>query len=307
MAPHLVSTLCTEAQLASPEFQRWPLIFKEDPAMRHRKLWEWCYIAQALEERGMLQPGKRGLGFAVGREPLAAVFAGRGCSILATDLSPDAEAAETWKNTAQHATTIHALNDRGICHMNVFERNVAFRYVDMNDIPDDLEGFDFLWSSCSFEHLGNLELGLKFVKRAMDCLKPGGIAIHTTEYNMDSNTDTVTEGVVSIYRRRDIEALARDLRLDGHGITLTFPQATGPYDWHVDTPPYTHNPHLRLWLNGYVVTSYGLIIQKPHTALKREAIKQSSRALYKARALAAEGGRALDQARTLASRIVEQA
>jgi hypothetical protein len=33
----------------------------------HRKLWEFCFIYQALLERGMLVPGKRGLGFGVGK------------------------------------------------------------------------------------------------------------------------------------------------------------------------------------------------------------------------------------------------
>jgi hypothetical protein len=41
----------------------------------HRKLWEWCAIAEVLQRRGMLQPGRTGLGFAVGTEPLASAFA----------------------------------------------------------------------------------------------------------------------------------------------------------------------------------------------------------------------------------------
>jgi hypothetical protein len=45
------------------------------PVPSHRKLWEWCYIAQVLWERGLLQPGRPGLGFGVGHEPLAALFA----------------------------------------------------------------------------------------------------------------------------------------------------------------------------------------------------------------------------------------
>lgn len=44
----------------------------------NRKIWEWCYVAEALSERGMLLPGRRGLGFAVGQEPLVALFASAG-------------------------------------------------------------------------------------------------------------------------------------------------------------------------------------------------------------------------------------
>ena len=43
-------------------------------------------IAQALYERGKLKPGSRGLGFAVGKEPLSDLFASFGCDVVATDL-----------------------------------------------------------------------------------------------------------------------------------------------------------------------------------------------------------------------------
>jgi hypothetical protein len=39
----------------------------------------------------MLQPGRTGLGFAVGAEKLPALFASRGCRITATDLPSDDE------------------------------------------------------------------------------------------------------------------------------------------------------------------------------------------------------------------------
>jgi hypothetical protein len=72
----------------------------------HRKAWEWCAIADALHQRGMLQPERTGAGFAVGTEPLASAFAARGVSILATDLGTD-EAG--WINTNEHASSLDAL------------------------------------------------------------------------------------------------------------------------------------------------------------------------------------------------------
>ena len=59
---------------------------------------------------------------------------------------------------------------------------MRFRAVDMNDIPPDLRGFDFTWSSCALEHLGTLRAGADFVVEQMTCLRPGGVAVHTTEY-----------------------------------------------------------------------------------------------------------------------------
>ena len=43
----------------------------------------------------------------------------------------------------------------------------------MNELPGDLAGFDFTWSSSAFEHLGSLEAGARFVERQMHCLRPG--------------------------------------------------------------------------------------------------------------------------------------
>jgi hypothetical protein len=50
------------------------------------------------------------------------------------------------------------------------------------------------------------------VVNAMDLLKPGSTAIHTTEFNLSSNDETLTSGSNDIYRRRDIEALDHRLR-----------------------------------------------------------------------------------------------
>ena len=58
----------------------------------NRKFWEWCAISQALDERKKLRTGLKGLGFAVGTEPLSSHFAARGCRILATDLAPELSA-----------------------------------------------------------------------------------------------------------------------------------------------------------------------------------------------------------------------
>lgn len=258
----LISTPCTQAQLESPSFRAWAAALSERPGHLHRKIWEWCFIAQALEERGMLEPGRSGLGFAVGREPLVAAFAARGCTILATDLATEEAARGGWVETNQHAATPERLNDRGLCPDDRFRQNVDFRFADMRALPPDLGRFDFVWSSCALEHLGSLRAGLDFVRASLALLKPGGVAVHTTEYNLSSNLFTRIRGDAVIYRRRDLERLARQLRGQGYALTLAFDPGDGPGDQAVDRPPYTHDPHLKLQLGRYVATSYGLIVEK---------------------------------------------
>ena len=133
----------------------------------------------------------------------------------------------------------------------------------MNAISEDLTGFDFVWSSCAFEHLGSIERGLAFVTRAMRCLKPGGIAVHTTEFNLSSNGPTVESRDLSVFRRQDIERLVRELEAAGHRVwPLNLNPGNGPVDRYVDVPPYRSEPHLKLRLDRFVITSIGLAIER---------------------------------------------
>lgn len=271
-----ISQLCTQAQLLSPEFlgwirqfQDWSFDEKGELQYLHRKLWEWGYICQTLKDTGMLQPGKRGLVFAVGREPLPACFASFGCEIVATDL-PEEQAQETgWLNSKQHSLQLETLYKPHLCDEKSFYERVSFRAVNMNEIPDDLTGFDFVWSACAFEHLGSIELGKQFIYRMMDCLKPGGVAVHTTEYNLSSNEDTVDNTGTVLYRQRDIEEMADHLRRAGHFIQVDYTSGDQPADLHVDVPPYAVTPHLKLQLMEYVLTSIGLaIVKNPQRSLR---------------------------------------
>jgi len=236
---------------------------REPHLVLHRKLWEWCFITATLEEEGLLTQGSRGLGFAVGHEPLVAQFAACGATILATDLDVERATEAGWVGSNEHAASLSKLNDRGICDDAQFTRLVAFRDLNMLSFDaHELGEFDFVWSSCAFEHLGSLAAGHQYVIDAMACLRSGGLAVHTTEFNVASNDATVSDGGTVIYRQRDIESLAADLRSLGHHVTLDFFRGTQPADYHVDVPPYTHDPHLKLHLMGYTTTSIGLVVRR---------------------------------------------
>ena len=76
--------------------------------------------------------------------------------------------------------------------------------------PDDIEpDFHFTWSSRYFEHLGSIDRGLAFIKEQMKCLRRGGVAVHTTEFNVGSNHETIDHEATVLFRRRDLQRLAR--------------------------------------------------------------------------------------------------
>ena len=133
----------------------------------------------------------------------------------------------------------------------------------MNRISADLVDFDFLWSSCAFEHLGSLQNGLRFVREAMRCLKPGGVAVHTTEFNLSSNFRTIESPGLVLYRKCDILELIRTLERAGYEVSaLNLNPGSRELDCYVDRPPYSSEPHLKLMLDRFVFTSLGLIIRR---------------------------------------------
>lgn len=259
----LSSTVCRYAHWSEPWFKAWlrRLDLPPDPtgAQIHRKHWEFCVIGRALEERGMLRPGKRGICFAAGREFLPSAFASFGCDILATDRKEE----RSWRG--QHAATRDDLFYERIVGRAAFNQHVAFRHVDMTDLRElEPKQFDFLWSSCAFEHLGSLGAGLDFVVDAMKLLRPGGVAVHTTEFNLTSNWRTKRWGHTVIYRRSDVEELGR--RLKDLGLTLEpidFDGGTHPFDLDYDTKPFASGkPHIKLKICRFVATSVLLVINK---------------------------------------------
>jgi 2-polyprenyl-3-methyl-5-hydroxy-6-metoxy-1,4-benzoquinol methylase len=256
------STGCRQESFEQPYFTYWLGRLGFGPSY-HRKVWEHVFICQALWERGLLTEGRRGLGFGVGREPLAAYFAAQGCEVLATDLAPENAQSAGWSKTQQHAAGLETVWYPHLCGRPEFEARVRFRACDMNAIPQDIEGYDFCWSACALEHLGSIDAGLAFIERSIGCLKPGGWAVHTTEFNLSSNTTTLSIGGTVLFRRQDFERLAQRLTEQGHLVApFDFDPGHAPLDRYIDVAPYRPAPHLKLALEGFATTSFGLIIQK---------------------------------------------
>ncbi|MET0370620.1 MAG: hypothetical protein ABW039_04495 [Sphingobium sp.] len=262
-APFLAHSTCTAADFQHPRYFQLCRYMHGRPQW-HRKQWEWVFILHHLLEAGALRDGARAIGFGVGREPLPAVFAMAGVDVLATD-APDAIGmAGGWASAAQHSATLEDLRFPWIPD-DLFERRVAFSTADMTAIDPALSGYDFTWSACCIEHLGSLRAGLDFVRESVEtCLRPGGVAVHTTEFNLSSDESTIEEGGPTvIYRRSDLLAFAEEMRGRGHEVA---PFSVGPnahgLDFHVDLPPYLSDAHLRLRLADYSCTSAGLVIRK---------------------------------------------
>ena len=258
------SMVCNQSFFDLPFFSFWMQKLNEVPRF-HRKQWEMVYICQALYERGLLKDGIRGCVFGVGQEPLPALFISMGCKILATDLEAVSAKNKGWVSTKQHINnSLDTLNIRGLCNKDLFNNNIEYLDVDMNNIPDSISGFDFCWSTCAFEHLGSLKAGIEFVKNSLKTIKKGGISIHTTEYNISSNINTIEQDELSIYRKKDIEQLIDEVKnVGGYVFPIDYYIGNNVVDNFIDLPPYNkNNMHLKLKIGDYISTSIGIIIKK---------------------------------------------
>jgi SAM-dependent methyltransferase len=262
-APFMAYSTCSAADFLHPRYHEIIAMMKRKFHW-HRKQWEFVFVIHHLLQSGLVKPGGRGLVFGVGNERLPALFASMGAEIVATDAPQDIASQAGWAASNQHAANLSAIRHLDLVDADTFDSRVSYRTCDMNNIPPELSGFDFNWSSCCFEHLGSLEAGMQFAINAVEhTLRPGGVAVHTTEFNLSSNSDTIERGGTVLYRRRDLQKLTELLQARGHLVSpfLVAPDAHY-YDFHVDVPPFSEDLHLKLQIQKYVCTSAGIVVRR---------------------------------------------
>lgn len=271
---NLPNSLSTQAAIESDWAAHWcnelsiPVIF-------HRKVWEFCFVLQSLHDRGHIRAGARGLGFGCGTEPIPSYLAKHDVSVTATDQAPQSARRGGWMKRGQHATAPDQAHMPYLVDRAHFDRNVQIRYVDMNAIPEDLADYDFCWSICALEHLGSIDHGLRFIENSLKTLRPGGLSVHTTEFNIREHGPTIDNWPSVAFQRKHIERLTARLRAQGHKIApFDFSLGDGPLDRFVDMPPFHHDlpdyigewlgqqAHLKVALAGVVVTCIGIAIEK---------------------------------------------
>jgi hypothetical protein len=233
----------------------------------NRKVWEWAFICEAISQAGLMHPGRRAVGFGVGTEPVPALLASRGIDVVATDQG--AEDGADWATYNELMKDLAGLARPHLLTDDELARRVTTREVDMNAMPDDLGEFDITWSSCVIEHLGSPQAGLDFVLRSCELLRPGGIAVHTTEMELTAKDETADYGHCAVYRISDFQALGERLADVGCSATFNFSVSMDTVDdrWVSlaargcrDVLP--DQAHLKLGLGDSVSTSYGLLIRK---------------------------------------------
>jgi len=243
------------------------------PVIMHRKLWELSYVLQAIFENGHMRDGARGLGFGCGEEPLPSYLAARGVAVTVTDLGADEAYEKGWATTGQHTASLDKAYHPALVDRATFDRLVGIETVDMTAIPDHLRDYDFCWSVCALEHLGSIAKGMAFIENSLETLRPGGIAVHTTEFNIASDGPTIDNWPTVLFQGQHFVALADRLRAQGHDVAeLNFDVGDKPLDRFIDVPPFDpaaefgnwhrRSAHLKLAIDGFPCTCVGIVVRK---------------------------------------------
>ncbi|MCK5236409.1 MAG: methyltransferase domain-containing protein [Deltaproteobacteria bacterium] len=275
----LAPKVTTQEDMESSWLKYW-LSQLQKPYEFHRKQWELAYTCQTLYENNKLQEGLSGIGFGCGEEPLPSFFASHKINITVTDLHPEKVKGTGWETTKQHTASLDKVFVEKLIDKELFQRFVDLKYVDMNNIPAELnEQYDFCWSICALEHLGSIQNGLDFIVNSMKVLKPGGVAIHTTEYNYTNDPRTIDNNPSFVlFKKEHFEKLTLMLRAEGYTVSdFDFSVGDGWLDKYIDMPPYTYDgvldfvrlngdslpdTHLKMMVAGLPSTCIGIIVRK---------------------------------------------
>ncbi|MBU2768543.1 class I SAM-dependent methyltransferase [Acidithiobacillus ferrivorans] len=192
-------------------------------------------------------------------------------------LHPEASAAsgQGWIEAGAHGGSREKLLHRNICPDEDKQALISHNFADMNAVPEKFhEQFDFCWSSCALEHLGSIEQGLQFIENSMRVLKPGGISVHTTEFNL-GNGETIDNWPTVLFQKRHMEVLEQRLTQAGYAVSpFNFDAGDQVLDGLFDIPPWPWDveklnwnmlycyTHLKKSIDGMPCTSIGITVRK---------------------------------------------
>ncbi len=148
----------------------------------HRKQWEFAMIIHALKRRDMLDESKVGLSMGSGNELVLYSIARKVKHLTATDLY----SSETLWDCARAANPDEYIRESK--PFPVDDAKLAALTMDMRKLSFEDNSFDFAYSSCAFEHIGDDADFMQHLNEVYRVLKYGGVYVMTTEFTFANDT-----------------------------------------------------------------------------------------------------------------------
>lgn len=162
--------------------------------------WQAAYVLQVLDRYGALRAGARGLTLGHGNRAVATAVAKAGAALEQVTVGSD------WGNSAGNAPAI--ATETGA-----------------------LVSFDFLMSFRATDDMVDSRAATRFLERSMECLRPGGLAVHVVGHRPDP-----MRGAALSFDRNGLERLAFALISSGHQLARLKPPA--PMDPSAPPAPF---------------------------------------------------------------------
>ena len=172
-----LSKLCDAADWFDPGFDRVIRTELAEEPRLHRKQWEFAQIFRALGALGFLDGKSRGLSMGGGDERLLYAVARRAGHLTVTDMY-EADSAWTGARTDDPDRTL-----KEAAPFPVDPTRLAARRMDMRALEFATATFDFCYSSCAMEHIGEYGDFLTHLQEVRRVLKNEGVYVLTTEFH----------------------------------------------------------------------------------------------------------------------------
>lgn len=170
-----MNKVCDAADWFAPGFLGIVRDELREPARFHRKQWEFAVLFRALRDAGALTGRLRGLSLGGGRERLLYSLAHHVSEIVVTDLY---DAASLWEESRTSDPDAFVRENPPF---PVDQSRISARRMDMRQIEFEDESFDFAYSSCAIEHIGDDDDFVRHLREVRRVLRPGGVYALTTE------------------------------------------------------------------------------------------------------------------------------
>jgi len=274
-----LSKICDAADWFDTEFRSIILNeLKESPRF-HRKQWEFAMIFLALKKLGYLNEDMTGLSLGGGNERVLYSIAQHVNKLIVTDLYDE---DTTWDcaKTKDPDEYIKASKPFDVDDSKIKALRMDMRYLDFAD-----NTFDFCYSSCAIEHIGDFEDFVLHLDEVYRVLKEDGVYVFTTELKIGSDTiKDENNFIFSSFYLNDIFKsikLTPDVNVDAN---LAHHEINTPLPSNVKNLCYNNEesfidgmmknyPHVVLLRGKYPFTSIQFVMRKKtHASVKKEVI-----------------------------------
>jgi len=273
------SKICDAADWFDPEIKEVIENELQESARLHRKQWEFAMIFLTLQKLGLLKPDKTGLSLGGGNERVLYSIAKHINKLIVTDLYDDKTSWDCARTT-DPTEFIIASKPFPIEDEKIQAMRMDMRYLDFDD-----NSFDFCYSSCAIEHIGEDKDFIQHFNEVNRVLKEGGIYVLTTE--LQFGDETIRDQNNYIFSRKHIANLISESDLDfiyDVNVGLSENEINHPFPSNIINTAFHRDnsinqkllkyfPHLVLLRGDVPFTSVLLVLKKSDADKKTSDIK----------------------------------